>query len=644
MYHTLHYEDGITAKTTAVDNLYKWFGGDNPKTPVPHLGESCLFYQNLGPGNDEHLILILATPRQHQMAWAYGHQKQMMLDGMFGICSTCMLVFFLMVVDDQNIGVPLATIIFTPKKDAKAGHASYDGPLLARFLQHWKDGMGKNAAGEDFEIKVANTDNDPCEWHGLQMNWNDIRLILCMFHTWQSWRNGLTCYLSCVPKGEPRKHVWCHLGKFLMQQLKDITEYSNVIATYNVELEYFWELSNSSSTMLDKAKSKGGLMFLAYFKSYLALHGFWKSWSRAGIIEAARILQKPIDSIPHTTNHLESFNGRVKIKYFVAYQHSGRLPRLDAWVLLLRTRVMPDFFAEYDERRKTEDYYEMMRFAPASTGPDLSPAGSLSSSTSSRSEISIIPSKTKREKYAMISLTDEIEDSMLEELRSDDDSEADTTSEDPNAYLEEDHVLEGLGCHLVVEPNGEGSSFSTVDLPKSDNAAEDSHDNALDSSGILDHSLIHSSDSFPFPPAQPVAIEDLVLDGLDSESGHSGSEILAHLDIELIGLDPLQQKLSDMVLPSNSKVIAYQQVLAAEDHLLECLCTLLTISNSPDIQTVILPHLSPRIRSQLPSTLLLHSEHLELDISQAQTKENGPRQIPLMPQKKEHRKQSYSIR
>ena len=148
------------------------------------------------------------------MAWAYGHQKQIILDGTFGICSTCMLVFFLMVVNDQNNG------IFTPKKDARAGHASYDGPLLACLLQHWKDGMGKNTAGKDFEIKVANTDNDPHEWHGLQMNWNDIWLIPCMFHTWQSWHNGLTCYLSCVPKGEPCKHVWHHLGKSTLMQLQ----------------------------------------------------------------------------------------------------------------------------------------------------------------------------------------------------------------------------------------------------------------------------------------------------------------------------------------------------------------------------------------------------------------------------------------
>jgi hypothetical protein len=428
-----------------------------------------------------------------------------------------------------------------------------------------------------------------------------------------------------------------------MQQLKHITEYSNAIATYNVELEYFWSLSNSSSTTLDKARSKGGLAFLGYFKSYLALQGFWKSWSRAGIIEAARILQKPIDSIPHTTNHLESFNGRVKKKYFDAYQHSGRLPRLDAWVLLLGTWVIPDFFAEYDGHRKTEDYYETMRFAPA-TSSDLSPAGSLSSSaTSSRSEISIIPSKTKRERYAVISLTDEIEDSMLEELQADDDPEADTSDEDSDTYLE-DHVLECLGCRLVIEPDGEGSSFSTVDSPKSYNDAED-HDNALDSSAILDHLPIHSSDLFPFPLAQAVALdEDLALDGLGYESGHSGAEILADLDIELNGLDTLPQKPSVMVLPSNNEVIAYQQVLEAEDHLLESIRTLLTVSKSPEIQTVILPHLSPQIRSQLPSTLLLNLAHSEIDVSKTRSNENGPNHVPLMRQNKERRKQSYSIR
>jgi hypothetical protein len=75
-----------------------------------------------------------------------------------------------------------------------------------------------------------------------------------------------------------------------MRKLKDLTDYSDAIAAYNAELEYFCSLSKDSCTALDKSKSKGGLAFLVYFKSYLALQGFWKSWSRVGIVEAAWLL------------------------------------------------------------------------------------------------------------------------------------------------------------------------------------------------------------------------------------------------------------------------------------------------------------------------------------------------------------------
>ena len=53
LYRTLRQEDGIMRNSTAVDNLYQWFGGENPKPPVPELGDSCLFYQNLSLGNDD---------------------------------------------------------------------------------------------------------------------------------------------------------------------------------------------------------------------------------------------------------------------------------------------------------------------------------------------------------------------------------------------------------------------------------------------------------------------------------------------------------------------------------------------------------------------------------------------------------------
>ena len=643
LYRTLRQEDGIMRNSTAVDNLYQWFGGENPKPPVPELGDSCLFYQNLGLGNDDRLILILSTPRQREMAWAYGHQKQMLLDGTFGVCSTCVLVFFLMAIDDRNVGIPVATIIFTPKKDAKAGHASYDGALLSCVLQHWKDGMGTNSAGEHFEIKIANTDNDPWERHGLQAVWSDIFLVLCMFHTWQSWRNGMTRYLACIPKGDGRKHARSRLGKFLMRQLKDITGYSNAIVAYNAELEYFHSLSKDGCTALDKAKSTGGLAFLAYFKSYLALQGFWKSWSRAGIVEVAGILQTAVDKVPHTTNHLESFNGRIKLKYFAAYQHSGRLPRLDMWVLLIGTRVTADFFAEYDECRRTEDYYQMMRFAP----PSLTSPAETTSSSSCKEASGIIPSPATREKM-VLSLTDDIENSMLQELRDDDsESEVEATSDD-DPYLDENHVLEGMGCRLVIDPDGEGSSISTIES-ESDDTTED-FDIALDASDILDHLPNSSdSDSFPFSLAQPTRcydnfIPNNAIHNVDDLEQGTGSDILADLDINLVGIDSLSPKLvaSDDILPSNSEVIAYQEVLAAEDHLLECLRTFLTVSNSSDIQTVVKPHLSPQIRSQLPSGLLSKKE--SDDNIQKGEEENSVQHTLLLQQRKEWRKQSYSIR
>jgi hypothetical protein len=141
------------------------------------------------------------------MAWKYGHKKHILMDSTFGVCSTCVLVFFLMVVDKRNVGIPVGSIIFTPWKDAKAGHTSYDGPLLKELLGLFKEGMGMNKDGEPFDIQVANTDNDSHEHFALVEVWPVIFLLLCLFHTWQAWHNGLTQTLCCVPKGPPHQEV-----------------------------------------------------------------------------------------------------------------------------------------------------------------------------------------------------------------------------------------------------------------------------------------------------------------------------------------------------------------------------------------------------------------------------------------------------
>jgi hypothetical protein len=181
--------------------------------------------------------------------------------------------------------------------------------------------------------------------------------------------------------------------------------------------------------------------------------------------------------------------------------------------------------------------------------------------------------------------------------------------------------------------------------PKLDDSNED-FDFALDSSDILEY--LPGSDSFPFLLAQPTTLhQDPIPDNSDPRT--DSEDVLADLDVNLVGFgSTLSHKPSDNILSSNSEVIAYQQVLATEDHRLECIRTFLTVSNSPDIQTVVKPHLSPRLRYQLPSNLLSRAEDPE-NRSRGVCEPLGPKgddgqHIPSVQQKKERRKQSYSIR
>jgi hypothetical protein len=269
-----------------------------------------------------------------------------------------------MAIDEQNKGIPIAQILFTAKKDTKAVHADYDKQLLDQQLGLWKQGMGTNDSGEGFAPIVGTTDNDTRERYALQKHWDNILLLLCMFHVWQCWRNGLNKHLRIVPK-ENRARIRSRLARFLMRLLKEIDKYEEAVAAYNQELAHFTTLTKSKD-IVESKQGKGGIAFLTYLQSYLKVEDFWRSWSVAGAIEAAARMNVPLSQVARTTNHLESFNGRIKNKYFAPYLHSGRLPRIDVWVHTLITEALPTFFAEWAERRELKGYFNFMRHAAAS--------------------------------------------------------------------------------------------------------------------------------------------------------------------------------------------------------------------------------------------------------------------------------------
>ncbi|KAK7022507.1 hypothetical protein R3P38DRAFT_3317690 [Favolaschia claudopus] len=326
-----------------------WFRSLNPQPPDPRLSASCLFYSPHIIGETDRFHLILSTPEQKLLAWKYAHKQQVLMDLTFGICSGRVLLALLMAIHDQNHGIPIAAFLFSAKPKAKAVHADYNTALLQKLLGEWKKGMGRNEAGEEFEIAVGNTDNDARERTALQETWAAIMLLLCMFHVWQAWRNGLIKHL--------REEVRQQLGKFLMRLLKDIDIYEDAVAHYNAEIRYFKALA-AKRTALQKQQGNAGISFLSYFQSYLKLRDFWLAWSVAGVQQAAARLGVPLTAIARTNNHLESFNGRIKGKFFAHHMRGGRLPRLDYWILV--------YITEWAERRALANYYTDLRHLPSS--------------------------------------------------------------------------------------------------------------------------------------------------------------------------------------------------------------------------------------------------------------------------------------
>lgn len=117
------------------------------------------------------------------------------MDLIFGFSSSHVLLGILLAIDENKHRIPLSFILFSAQKDAKAVHADYNAELLNHLLEQFKFELGTNVKGKVFKIQVRNTDNDAC------------KLIWCIFHIWQAWRNRLNRNLWCIPKEEVRNDI-----------------------------------------------------------------------------------------------------------------------------------------------------------------------------------------------------------------------------------------------------------------------------------------------------------------------------------------------------------------------------------------------------------------------------------------------------
>jgi len=128
-----------------VDDLF----GENSTDAA--LREATIFYKPR-TGSTDRFELVIASPKQREYAWKYGNNKMIFVDGTFGVSKKKLLAFVL-VIDDENKGIPVGFIIFSAPDGNMATHAGYDADILIKLFTEYRDGL-QTFKKEKFEPKV----------------------------------------------------------------------------------------------------------------------------------------------------------------------------------------------------------------------------------------------------------------------------------------------------------------------------------------------------------------------------------------------------------------------------------------------------------------------------------------------------------
>ena len=369
LYRKHNRQNGINIEFAPEYNLDNWL---NPKHSdyKPALYQAVFYYCSRSARN-ERLKVCISTKEMDMSAWKYGHKSQIILDGTFGVCSTRLLLFIIMGVNEKGRGVPLAMLLFSAPTGNRATHAGYNTDILAELIGEWKSHLGQQN-NDPFCPFAAITDTDTKERLALVRLWPPIILLLCQFHVRQCWTNKRKKLFQSAKNEDPGKGFWREhiLNRFhsLEKTLLLTNKHFDAINLITAEETFLNDLFLTTAEA--KRHAGAGLAYLGYLRETWLDESLWSSWSRHGRDRASTKLQRPVEGILPTTNHLESFNAVLKRKYIPAWQRSGNRLRFDIFIHHLILKILPEIFAQW---RMQHDFHLWVsrRFHQVSGGQDL---------------------------------------------------------------------------------------------------------------------------------------------------------------------------------------------------------------------------------------------------------------------------------
>ncbi|KAF4571298.1 hypothetical protein AB1N83_013800 [Pleurotus pulmonarius] len=299
----------------------------------------------------ERLKVCISTLEMDEAAWKYGHHAQIMLDGTFGVCSSRMLLFISLAVDEEGKGVPLAFFLFSAPTGNRATHAGYNTDILEELLRKWKARLDNQSSTHAiFTPFVSITDTDTKERAALLRIWPNMCLLLCKFHLRQCWTNKRKNVLGASAGGNEfwREHIVQRCRTLEIRLIESI-DHQSALALIEIERQFANHLLPQAEA---KKAAQGSLDFLNYLTTTWMPISLWQSWSQWGRLTAAAVMKIPVEGVIPTTNHLESFNCILKRRHIPEWLHSGHRLRFDTLIHLLVTQILPSIFSTRKANRE----------------------------------------------------------------------------------------------------------------------------------------------------------------------------------------------------------------------------------------------------------------------------------------------------
>ena len=179
LYRLFNKSDGVDVTIHPEQNLHNWLDPHSPQYK-PQIHNAIFNYEACTQWG-ECLKVCISSPEMDAAAWKYA---QLILNGTFGVCSSHLLLFITMGIDEDGRGVPLALFLFSAPTGNQATHVGYNQEILHELLHSWKSHLSKSQTMLFCPLVVI-TDTDTRERGAHQDVWPSIWLLLCQFHLQQ---------------------------------------------------------------------------------------------------------------------------------------------------------------------------------------------------------------------------------------------------------------------------------------------------------------------------------------------------------------------------------------------------------------------------------------------------------------------------